>query len=112
LLPGGRAAATGRRASAQAALRDIPVHPDALPIIVRRAKGKSREAYLFDELPTPPSEIAAQIEADVAEIVARLDAKAKARVAGLMTKESSPPSVVCPAHTPEDDLSDPDYQPP
>ena len=37
----------------QAALRDVPIHPNALPIILRRAEGKSPDAYLFDELPTP-----------------------------------------------------------
>jgi integrase len=42
----------------QAALRDVPIHPDALPIIVRRSKGKRADAYLFDELPTPSADSA------------------------------------------------------
>ena len=37
-----------------AARRDVPIHPDALPVILRRAEGKGTDAYLFDELPTPP----------------------------------------------------------
>jgi hypothetical protein len=37
-----------------AARRDVPIHPDALPIILRRAEGKPRDAYILDELRTPP----------------------------------------------------------
>jgi integrase len=48
-----------RGTKTQAARRDVPIHPDALPIIVRRTKdgsgrGKSADQFVFDELPTPP----------------------------------------------------------
>ncbi len=36
-----------------AARREVPIHPDALPIILRRVEGKGAEAFLLDELPTP-----------------------------------------------------------
>jgi integrase len=37
-----------------AARRLVPIHTDALPILIRRAKGKAGGDYLFHELPTPP----------------------------------------------------------
>jgi integrase len=41
-----------------AARREVPIHPDALPIIVRRIEGKGAEAFLLDELSTPRAESA------------------------------------------------------
>jgi integrase len=37
-----------------AAARLVPIHKDALPIVLRRAKGKAPGDYLLHELPTPP----------------------------------------------------------
>jgi len=37
-----------------AATRLVPIHKDALPIVLGRAKGKAAGDYLFHELPTPP----------------------------------------------------------
>jgi integrase len=37
-----------------AARRLVPIHTDALPIFLRRAKGKDASQYVFEELPTPP----------------------------------------------------------
>jgi integrase len=37
-----------------AARRDVPIHKEALPIILRRADGKSADQFVFEELPTPP----------------------------------------------------------
>ncbi len=37
-----------------AAARLVPIHKDALPIVLRRAKGKAPSDYLLHELPTPP----------------------------------------------------------
>jgi integrase len=47
-----------RGTKTQAAAREVPVHPDALPIITRRVVGKAGEAFLFDELPTPAADSA------------------------------------------------------
>ena len=33
-----------------AARRDVPIHPDVLPVILRRAEAKGADVYLFDEL--------------------------------------------------------------
>jgi integrase len=37
-----------------AAHRDVPIHPEALQIILGRVKGKAGGDYLLHELPTPP----------------------------------------------------------
>jgi integrase len=37
-----------------AAHRDVPIHPQALPIMARRIEGKAASGYLLHELPTPP----------------------------------------------------------
>lgn len=37
-----------------AARRLVPIHIDALPILIRRANGKAAGDYLLHELPTPP----------------------------------------------------------
>ena len=45
-----------------AARRDVPIHPDALPIILRRSRGKAVGDYAFDELPTPrPTQLASEV---------------------------------------------------
>ncbi len=36
-----------------AARRDVPIHPEALPIILRRVEGREADAFLLDELRTP-----------------------------------------------------------
>ena len=36
-----------------AARRDVPVHPDLLPIVARRCQGRPQNAYLFPELGDP-----------------------------------------------------------
>jgi len=41
-----------------AARREVPVHPDVLPIILRRVEGKGAGAFLLDELPTPSADSA------------------------------------------------------
>jgi site-specific recombinase XerD len=43
-----------RGTKTQAARRDVPVHQDALPIFLRRLDGKTRDQFVFEELPTPP----------------------------------------------------------
>jgi integrase len=35
--------------------RLVPIHPSALPLVARRAEGKDKDAFLFEELPTPPA---------------------------------------------------------
>ena len=47
-----------RGTKTEAAAREVPIHPDALPIITRRAEGKAPDAYLLDELPTPAADSA------------------------------------------------------
>src|SRR6185437_15710547 len=37
-----------------AARRVVPVHPNLKAIVTRRCSGKAPDAFLFDELPTPP----------------------------------------------------------
>jgi integrase len=37
-----------------AARRDVPIHPDALPVILRRVDGKAADAFVLHELKTPP----------------------------------------------------------
>ena len=32
----------------------MPIHKEALPIILRRVDGKSADQFVFEELPTPP----------------------------------------------------------
>jgi integrase len=56
----------------QAALRDVPIHPDALPIIVRRSEGKRADAYLFDELPTPSADSAMERGQPITKAFGRL----------------------------------------
>jgi integrase len=56
----------------QAAVRDVPIHPDALAIILRRAKGKALDAYLFDELPTPPADSAMERGQPITKAFGRL----------------------------------------
>jgi integrase len=43
-----------RGTKTKAARRQVPIHPDALPIILRRAVGKDPDAYVLHELTTPP----------------------------------------------------------
>jgi integrase len=43
-----------RGTKTKAARRQVPIHPDALPIILRRAVGKGPDAYVLHELTTPP----------------------------------------------------------
>jgi integrase len=43
-----------RGTKTQAARRDVPIHKDALQIILRRTEGKGAGDYLLHELPTPP----------------------------------------------------------
>jgi integrase len=47
-----------RGTKTQAARREVPVHPDALSIILRRIEGKESEAFLLDELATPRADSA------------------------------------------------------
>ena len=47
-----------RGTKSAAAARLVPVHRDALPILSDRAKGKAKDAYVFEELRTPPAESA------------------------------------------------------
>jgi integrase len=37
-----------------AARRDVPIHKEALPIILRRVGDKAADQFVFEELPTPP----------------------------------------------------------
>jgi integrase len=41
-----------------AARRDVPIHPESLSIVRRRVGGKDADAFLLDELPTPPADSA------------------------------------------------------
>ena len=41
-----------------AARRDVPIHPQSLAIILRRAEGKSKDQFVFHELPTPSTDSA------------------------------------------------------
>jgi integrase len=56
----------------QAALRDVPIHPGVLPIILRRANGKGEDAYLLDELPTPPDDSATERGQPITKAFGRL----------------------------------------
>ncbi len=47
-----------RGTKTKAARRDVPIHPDALPIILRRAEGKTADAYILHELKTPDADSA------------------------------------------------------
>lgn len=38
-----------------AAVRDVPVHPDLVPLVQRRVRDKPPEAFLIEELTAPPS---------------------------------------------------------
>ena len=55
-----------------AARRLVPIHPDALPIILRRTKGKAARAYLFDELPTPAKDSAMERSQPISKAFTRL----------------------------------------
>lgn len=39
-----------------AALRDVPLHPDLVDLLTRRCKGKAATAFIFDELPEQASD--------------------------------------------------------
>jgi len=43
-----------RGTKTQAARRDVPIHPQALQVILGRVEGKAAGDYLLHELPTPP----------------------------------------------------------
>ncbi len=55
-----------------AARREVPIHPDALPIILRRIEGKGVEAFLLDELPTPRADSAMERGQPITKAFGRL----------------------------------------
>ena len=61
-----------RGTKTDAAKRVVPIHPDALPIILRRTEGKSSTAYVFDELPTPSADSAMERGQPITKAFTRL----------------------------------------
>jgi integrase len=61
-----------RGTKTQAALRDVPIHSEVLPIILQRANGKVEDAYLLDELPTPPVDSAMERGQPITKAFGRL----------------------------------------
>jgi integrase len=55
-----------------AARRDVPIHPTALPIILRRVEGKAKDQFIFHELPTPSADSAMERGQPITKAFGRL----------------------------------------